>query len=221
MGGHAFCLVKPAKHSGFYIIYRPEEPGTKERKIEMALTRKMLKAMGIEDDKIDQIIEAHSETVDGLKTDLKKYEEDAKVLPDIRKQLEKAQADLEAGKKDSYKVKYDALKEDFEKFKNEQTQKENHEAKESAYRGILKAAGISEKRIDAILKVSDIDSLEIEDGKIKDAEKLTENAKKEWADFVVVETTNGVKTPNPPANNPIPAEPKNLADALRVKYEKG
>ena len=131
------------------------------------------------------------------------------------------QADLEAGKKDSYKVKYDALKEDFEKFKNEQTQKENHEAKESAYRGILKAAGISEKRIDAILKVSDIDSLEIEDGKIKDAEKLTENAKKEWADFVVVETTNGVKTPNPPANNPIPAEPKNLADALRVKYEKG
>ena len=186
----------------------------------MALTRKMLKAMGIEDDKIDQIIEAHSETVDGLKTDLKKYEEDAKVLPDIRKQLEKAQADLEAGKKDSYKVKYDALKEDFEKFKNEQTQKENHEEKESAYRGILKAAGISEKRIDAILKVSDIDSLEIEDGKIKDAEKLTENAKKEWADFVV-ETTNGVKTPNPPANNPIPAEPKNLADALRVKYEKG
>ena len=29
----------------------------------MALTRKMLKAMGIEDDKIDQIIEAHSETM--------------------------------------------------------------------------------------------------------------------------------------------------------------
>jgi len=116
-------LVKSAKYSGFYIIYRHEEPGTKERKIEMALTRKMLKAMGIEDDKIDQIIEAHSETVDGLKTDLKKYEEDAKVLPDIRKQLEKAQADLEAGKKDSYKVKYDALKEDFEKFKTNRHKK--------------------------------------------------------------------------------------------------
>ena len=33
----------------------------------MSLTRKMLKAMGIEDEKIDQIIEAHTETVDALK----------------------------------------------------------------------------------------------------------------------------------------------------------
>jgi hypothetical protein len=35
----------------------------------MALTRKMLKAMGIEEEKIEQIIEAHAETVDGLKED--------------------------------------------------------------------------------------------------------------------------------------------------------
>ena len=33
----------------------------------MALTRKMLGAMGIEDDKADQIIEAHAETVDALR----------------------------------------------------------------------------------------------------------------------------------------------------------
>ena len=33
----------------------------------MALTRKMLRAMGVEDDKADQIIDAHAETVDALK----------------------------------------------------------------------------------------------------------------------------------------------------------
>ena len=33
----------------------------------MSLTRKMLRAMGIEDDKADQIIDAHAETVDALK----------------------------------------------------------------------------------------------------------------------------------------------------------
>ena len=33
----------------------------------MALTRKMLKAMGIEDEKIEQIIEEHVESIDGLK----------------------------------------------------------------------------------------------------------------------------------------------------------
>ena len=33
----------------------------------MSLTRRFLKAMGIEDEKVDQIIEAHSGTVDALK----------------------------------------------------------------------------------------------------------------------------------------------------------
>lgn len=42
----------------------------------MALTRKMLKAMGIEDEKIDQIIDAHTETVEGLKDQVSSYKAD-------------------------------------------------------------------------------------------------------------------------------------------------
>ena len=82
----------------------------------MALTRRALKAMGIEDEKIDEIITMHTDTVDGLKADVAKYKADAEALPEVQKQLEKAQADLEAGKKDSYKVKYEALKEEFEGY---------------------------------------------------------------------------------------------------------
>ena len=43
----------------------------------MGFSRKMLKAMNIEDEKIDQIIDAHSETVDALKADRDAYKEDA------------------------------------------------------------------------------------------------------------------------------------------------
>lgn len=169
----------------------------------MALTRKMLKAMGIEDDKIDQIIEAHTETVDGLKADLSKYRADAEALPDIQKQLEKAQADLEAGKKDSWKIKYDAIKEEFDGYKNEQIKKETHAAKEKAYRDLLKQAGVSEKRLESVLRVSDVDGVELDDkGGVKDAEKLTENIKSEWADFIVTTEIRGANTANPPANNP-------------------
>jgi len=168
----------------------------------MSLTRKMLKAMGIEDEKIDQIIEAHTETVDGLKADVERYKADAKALPGVQKQLEQAQADLEAGKKDSYKVKYEAIKEEFDGYKAEQTKKESHAAKEKAYRELLKAAGVSEKRIEAVLKVSDVDGVELDDkGAIKDADKLTESVKTEWADFIVTTTTKGADTPTPPANN--------------------
>lgn len=170
----------------------------------MALTRKMLKAMGIEDDKIDQIIEAHTETVDGLKADLSKYRADAEALPDIQKQLEKAQADLEAGKKDSWKIKYDAIKEEFDGYKNEQIKKETRAAKEKAYRDLLKQAGVSEKRLESVLRVSDVDGVELDDkGGVKDADKLAESIKNEWADFIVTTETRGANTANPPANNPI------------------
>lgn len=167
----------------------------------MSLTRKMLKAMGIEEEKIDQIIDAHTETVEGLKADVERYKADAKALPGVQKQLEQAQADLEAGKKDSYKVKYEAIKEEFEGYKSEQTKKEAHAAKEKAYRELLKEAGISEKRLDSVLRVSDVDSVELDEkGAIKGAAELSKSIKSEWADFITTTTTKGAETANPPAN---------------------
>ena len=168
----------------------------------MALTRRALKAMGIDEEKIDEIISMHSETVDGLKADVAKYKADAEALPEVQKQLEKAQADLEAGKKDSWKVKYEAIKEEFEGYKTEQTKKESHAAKEKAYRALLQEAGVSEKRLESVLKVSDVDSVELDEkGTIKGADKLTESIKSEWADFITTTETRGAQTSNPPANN--------------------
>lgn len=168
----------------------------------MALTRKALKAMGLTDEQVDSIIEMHTDTVDGLKADISKYKGDAEKLPGVQKELEKAQADLEAGNKDSYKVKYEAIKEEFEGYKSEQTKKETHAAKEKAYRDLLKNAGISEKRIDSVLKVSDVDGVELDDkGAIKNADKLADGIKTEWADFIQTTATRGADTPNPPANN--------------------
>lgn len=167
----------------------------------MSLTRRALKAMGIDEEKIDEIISMHSETVDGLKADVAKYKADAEALPEVQKQLEKAQADLEAGKKDSWKVKYEAIKEEFEGYKTEQTKKESHAAKEKAYRALLQEAGVSEKRLESVLKVSDVDSVELDDkGAIKGADKLTESIKSEWADFITTTETRGANTSNPPAN---------------------
>ena len=66
-------------------------------------------------------------------------------------------------KKDGWKDKHDALKKEFEGMKNEQAKKETHAAKEKAYRALLKETGVSEKRIDAVLKVSDVDGVELDD----------------------------------------------------------
>ena len=43
----------------------------------MALTRKFLSALGIEEDKVDEIIKAHTETVDALKEQRDELKADA------------------------------------------------------------------------------------------------------------------------------------------------
>ena len=58
----------------------------------MALTRKLLRSMGIEDDKIDQIIEAHGETVSALKDERDQYRDAAEALPGVQKELDDLKA---------------------------------------------------------------------------------------------------------------------------------
>ena len=163
----------------------------------MALTRKMLKAMGIEDEKVEQIIEAHTETVTALKDERDAFKADAEKLPTVQKELDELKAT--DNKEDTYKVKYDALKEEFDSFKKEQSEKELRVKKEQAYKVLLQEAGVSEKRVDAVLKVSDIDSLEFNaDGSVKDADNLKKGIETEWEDFIVRKETQGTQTPTPP-----------------------
>ena len=163
----------------------------------MALTRKYLSALGIEAEKIDEIISAHTETVDGLKDEIAKYKGDAEKLPAVQKEL-----DEEKDGKDPWKVKYEALKEEHDSYVADVTAKETKATKSAAYRALLKEAGISDKRIESVLRVSDVDSIELDkDGKIKDASKLADSIKTEWADFIQSSDSKGANVSNPPDNN--------------------
>lgn len=170
----------------------------------MGFTRKFLSAMGIEADKVDEIINAHIEVVDGLKEERDNFKKDAEKLADVEKELTKAKEKL-AKNGDGETVSkedYDKLKQEYDDYKADITAKNTRTEKENAFRELLKSVGVSEKRFNAIIKVSDIDGLELDkDGKIKDAEKHTENVKSEWADFIETTTTQGAKTAKPPANN--------------------
>ena len=118
----------------------------------MALTRKLLSGMGLNEEQIDTIIEAHTDTVDGLKADVIKYKGDAEKLPGI-------QAEFDAYKKDV-------------------AAKEAHAAKEKAFRAILKDANLSEKGIEKAIKYAEWDKIELEaDGKLKGASAHVKAAK--------------------------------------------
>ena len=181
----------------------------------MAFTRKMLKAMGIEDEKIDQIIDAHSETVDALKADRDAYKEDAAKLAAVQKELD----ELKAKGDDGYKAKYEAEKAAHDALKADVAAKETKKAKTDAYRELLKGANIDEKRIATILRAEapTIDKIELDaDGKIKNAEQYTASIKSDWADFVVTQSAKGTNTATPPLYDDT-ATTETKEDILKIK----
>lgn len=162
----------------------------------------MLSAMGIEEDKADEIIKAHTETVDALKEQADGNKTDAAELEKLKEQVKSLKADLAEADKSDWEKKYNDLKTEYDGYKTDIENKATHSAKEAAYRQLLIDAGISEKRIATILKVSDIDGVELDkEGNIKSADKLTNNIKEEWADFIVTKHEEGAETPKPPAND--------------------
>ena len=168
----------------------------------MAFTRKWLTALGIEADKVDEIIKAHAETVDGLKDEISKYKADAEKLEDVSKERDELKEAVKKDKTEEFQKKYEDLKSEFESYKSDVKSKEIKANKSNAYKNLLKSAGVSEKRIDSVLRVTDLSKIEFdEDNKIVDADKLTESIKDEWSDFIVSEDKKGVQTPTPPANN--------------------
>lgn len=187
----------------------------------MALTRKFLSALGIEADKVDEIIAAHTEVTDALKQERDSFKADAEKLPAVQKELNDMKTAAEKDGKDPFKIKYEAIKEEFDQYKADVAAKATKTAKESAYRQLLKDAGVSEKRIDAVLRVSDVDSIELDDkGKIKDADKLTTSVKTEWADFITTEGVKGADPAKPPASDNPDFDNMTDADYYKATYEK-
>ena len=152
----------------------------------MALTRKFLEALGIEQAKIDEVISAHTEVTDSLKADRDSYKEKAEKYDETKTELDKAKSELDKVNKDEYKNKYESLEAEFNKYKTDIAEKEVKVKKEEAYKKMLKEIGVNEKSISAILKVKDLSSLKLDDkGNIVDVDTLKESEKKDWEGFII------------------------------------
>ena len=169
----------------------------------MALSRKFLAALGIEAEKIDEIINAHSETVEALKEERDSYKAQAEQADKLQKDLDAAKKNIEElNKEDAYKVKYEAIKEDFDNYKKGiETEKSNNN-KKAAYKALLKEIGISEKRIDSVAKLVELDKIRLDkDGKIEGSDDLKKSLAEEWADFIVKDGKEGAGTSTPPTGS--------------------
>jgi hypothetical protein len=205
-----------------------EQPPQEKGDLKMALSRRMLSAMGLEADKIEQIIEAHTETVSGLKQqiadlgdDLAKAKEsgtaDSERLKDVQKELDTLKAQVAEDAKSREGKDYDALKKEFDDYKADIQAKAEKSAKEKAFRDLLSDMKVSDKGVSLILKYQGVNGIELdEDGKLKDAPALRKAVKEDWSDYIPTVETKGADTKTPPGSDS-GAGKMTKADIMKIK----
>lgn len=167
----------------------------------MAVTRKLLKALGIEDEKADQILEAHTETVNEIREERDRYKADAEQLPGVQQELAELKEAAEQNANNPYKAQYENIKKQFDDYKADVAAKEVKANKVAAYRKLLAEQKVSDKLIDSILEVTHVDDLELDDkGQFKNADELKKQINEKWDGFIVKEETHGAQQYNPPGS---------------------
>ena len=144
------------------------------------------------EEKEQQIMDGHIAVTDAIKDDRDKYKAEADKAAELQKQLD------DKGGED-WKQKYEQEHQAYEDFKKQTAQNAETAKVKAAYRKLLADEGIGEKRLDAILKVTDLTGMKLdEDGNLKDADALKTAIKSDWGEFIPKKEERGAKIENPP-----------------------
>lgn len=159
----------------------------------MALTRKMLKALGLSEEHIETIVEAHVETVTALTRERDDFKVQAESLEAVTKERDSYKEQAEkAGDAAKVQAEFDAYKQQIE------TEKTNA-AKTTAVRKALKDAGAHrEEFVELLMGKVDLDKVEMDGDAVKDSAALVDPLKTSYAGCF---GTPG-SSPVPPADPP-------------------
>ena len=160
----------------------------------MSFTRSFLKSAGLTDDQITAVMDAHADVVEALKQQRDGYKADAEKLPQVQKQLD------DLGGVD-YKAKYETLVKTHDDYKAKVKADAERAEVQAAYRKLLADEKISEKRLDAVIRLTDFTGMKLNsDGTLADADKLREGIRNDWSDYIVTEKTLHENVATPPVN---------------------
>lgn len=184
----------------------------------MALTRKMLEALGVEAKAIEQIIEAHTEVTDALKKERDTYKASADTLESVQKELN----DLKAKNSDDWKSKYDSAVSELNNFKDSVAKEKTLAAKKTAYRKLAEKSGIKNAKIlDLILKTTDFEKIELNGDEITGADELSKTLGTEYADFISSSEERGSAVEKiKHQENDTPLDKLDMADYIKARSGK-
>ena len=132
----------------------------------MSLSRTDLKLIGLNDDQIESVIAAHSETVSALKQKYSDLESKYNAAKETADRLPAVQKELDDLRKEDYKGKYDNLFASVEKGKA-------RAAKETAVKAYYEGKNIRGQNLTIAMRGTDLDALQLDDsGNLADTAAL-------------------------------------------------
>lgn len=178
----------------------------------MAFTRKFLTALGIEADKVDEIMSAHVEVTDALKAQINDSKDEADKLTKVQAELDKLKASqkeqaekLSAAEKerDEIKGKYDTATADLDKIKTENAERETDEKCRKALADFLHEQKFSDFAVKNITGNGVYKSVQFgEDGKATNLDEIlkTIQTDERYSGFMPKISEKSHTPANPPAN---------------------
>ena len=157
----------------------------------MNLTREFLMELGLTEAQAEAILAAH--------------EADMAALPEQDGEL----AD-----------RFDALQQAFDEYRAENEQRDREQRLRDAYRALLARQNIDPRRLDVILRATRFDGMALDDsGRLADEERLAQDIRRDWADFIVTCRPRGAHVPLPPCGGR-PARTKDEILSMRDSAER-
>lgn len=182
----------------------------------MALTRAMLKGMGLTEEQVGAIIEEHASVTSALKNQISQYKDDADKLPSVEKELNDLKADV---KKNNWQKKYEDEHKAFEGYKKDIADKEEEAKVKSAYKKLLGECKVGDKHIDSILRVTDFSNIKLkEDGTIDGVDDLKKSIESDWSGFISTKETKKTDVEEPPRKEDEEEKKTGRAAELAKKY---
>ena len=143
-------------------------------------------------EKAQQIMDGHITVTDGLKEERDSFKADAEKAADLQKQL-----DDQANGED-WQKKYEDEHKAFDDFKKQTASEAEAARVRTAYRKLLAGEGIGEKRLDSILKVTDLTGMKLDkDGNLENEDGLRKAINSEWGEFRTTVTEKGAVVEKP------------------------
>lgn len=157
----------------------------------MSLTRTDLSKMGVPEEFHSQIIAKHRDTVDEIKDERDRYKAEAEKVPGLEAERDSWKNKAEDG---TAAARIEELEKQVQGFETEKL----NGVKRTALTALLEKIGIDKRGFARVLAATDLDGIELDGESIKDADKLAEKLKIDWADLVVKDTTTTAQPATPP-----------------------